>query len=106
MTDENSHPLPRGLWHRWMTETEDTFEGPTTFWAAAPLDELPLFVRAGAIIPMWPAADRTAAIDRSGIVLHIWRGDGELDHYEDEMETRAYCQGNFRLTSFQLKLQG
>ena len=98
--------LPEGLWCRWMTEEEEEFEGPTTFWAAAPLDELPLFVRAGALIPLWPPALHTAAIDRGGLELHVWPGDGQLDFYEDDMESRAYSRGESRLTSFRLTLRG
>jgi len=98
--------LPEGFWYRWMTEVEEAFEGPTTFWASAPLDELPLFVRAGAIIPMWIPAQHTAAIDRARVELHIWPGDGQLDFYEDDMESRAYSRGESRLTSFRLTLRG
>lgn len=98
--------LPEGFWYRWMTEVEEAFEGPTTFWAGAPLDELPLFIRAGAIIPMWIPAQHTAAIDRARVELHIWPGDGQLGFYEDDMESRAYRRGEFRLTSFRLGLRG
>ncbi len=95
--------LPKGRWYRWQppegSEPSGGFDGPTHLIADAPLDELPLFVRAGAIIPMWPPAQHTGAIDRDDVTLHIWPGDGGLDFYEDDGATRG---GNYRLTRFKV----
>lgn len=95
--------LPKGRWYRWQppegSEPSGGFDGPTHLIADAPLDELPLFVRAGAIIPMWPPAQHTGAIDRDDVTLHIWPGDGGLDFYEDDGATRG---GDYRLTRFKV----
>lgn len=42
--------LPPGTWVDWWTD--QVVEGPATFERAAPLDTLPLYVRAGAVVPM------------------------------------------------------
>lgn len=42
--------LPPGTWLDWWTD--ESVEGPATFERPAPLDTLPLYVRAGAVIPM------------------------------------------------------
>ena len=103
--------LPKGRWYRWrptgtLSATQPAVEGPTHIIADAPLHELPLFVRAGAIIPMWPLAQHTAAIHRADVRLHLWPGNGQLDFYEDDGETRAYQRGEYRATGWRLTLQG
>ncbi len=79
--------------------------GPTHIVAEAPLEELPLFVRGGAIIPAWPLAQHTGAIDRADTRLHVWPGDGRLDYYEDDGSTQAYARSEegWRVTPFQVR---
>ncbi|MBI3240739.1 MAG: DUF5110 domain-containing protein [Chloroflexi bacterium] len=94
--------LPKGRWYRWSAGQFGKLpyiDGPTHLIAEAPLDELPLFVRAGAIIPTWPPAQHTDAIDRDDVTLHIWPGEGALDFYEDDGATRG---GDYRLTRFKV----
>ena len=93
--------LPRGTWYRW--GSDQPLEGPGHILAAAPLEELPLYVRGGALLPMWPAAAHTGALDRAAMRVHLWPGDGALDLYEDDGETRAYTRGDWRLTPFRLE---
>jgi alpha-glucosidase len=99
--------LPRGQWHRWQRPGLPV-RGPTHIVADAPLDELPLFVRAGAILPLWPVAQHTGAINRAELSLHLWPGNGQLDFYEDDGETRAYERGDdgWRNTRFKMKRTG
>jgi hypothetical protein len=47
----NSVTLPRGCWRYFFADGE-TVEGPVTFDRKFPLDEYPVYVREGAIIPM------------------------------------------------------
>jgi alpha-glucosidase len=104
--------LPKGTWYRWHVNEQDadleSFEGPTHITADAPLEEMPLFVRGGAILPMWPAAQHTGAVDRAGLRLHVWPGKGQLDFYEDDGRTRAYERGpeGWRSTPFQVSAAG
>jgi len=42
--------LPPGTWLDWWTD--EVVEGPTTFERPAPLDTLPLYVRAGSVVPL------------------------------------------------------
>jgi alpha-glucosidase len=83
--------LPQGTWYRWGTDTAHA--GSTHIVAEAPLDEMPVFVRGGAIIPMWPLAQHTGAIKKANTILHLWPGNGTLDYYEDDGETRAFERG-------------
>jgi alpha-glucosidase len=98
--------LPEGLWYRWKKGENARLQGPVHLSAAAPLDELPLFVRAGAVIPLWQPTCHTGAIDRESVCFHIWPGRGDFEFYEDDGASPAYRQGMYRLTSFRLRLNG
>ncbi len=75
--------LPAGTrWVDWYTGT--VLEGGTWVKADAPIDRLPLYVRAGAIIPTRPAAANTGAQLALPMTLLVFPGgDGECSVYED-----------------------
>ena len=93
--------LPRGDWYRWEAVDPAPEQGPGNVLAQAPLAEMPLYVRGGAILPMWPLAQHTDAIARDKLELHVWPGRGELNYYEDDGLTQAFARGDYRLTPFQ-----
>jgi alpha-glucosidase len=89
--------LPKGTWTDYWTGR--TYEGPTTVDGyRAPLDTLPLFVKAGANIPMWPGirsyADRTADSPLAWDVYPA-RGTSSFTLYEDDGVTRAHRTGAY-----------
>ena len=84
--------LPEGAWYRWGPGHTTPLHGPGHLVASAPLDELPLYVRGGAILPMWSLAPHTGAINRASLRLHIWPGKGHLSLYEDDGATQAFAQ--------------
>ncbi|MGH2523076.1 MAG: TIM-barrel domain-containing protein, partial [Anaerolineales bacterium] len=121
--------LPKGRWYRWhvvdigggdiaggdidiaggdIAPPLQPLRGPAHIVAEAPLGEMPLFVRAGAILPLWPVALHTGAIRREELRLHVWPGKGQLDYYEDDGETRAYTRGpdGWRVTPFKVQSTG
>jgi alpha-glucosidase/alpha-D-xyloside xylohydrolase len=65
---------------------------------AAPIDTIPLFVRAGSILPLGAAiesTDQPQAIER----VRVYPGaDGDFALYSDDGKTYAYEQGDYRLT--------
>ena len=83
-------PLPTGRWFDWFTGA--THEGPGQIEVAVPLGALPIFARAGAIVPMLPqgveslvAAENTNDIDdvRHQREVRVWLGaDGEASAAE------------------------
>ncbi|MCP5518404.1 MAG: DUF5110 domain-containing protein [Verrucomicrobiales bacterium] len=84
--------LPAGNWHDFWTGA--LLYGRQHIVAEAPLDHLPLFVRAGSVIPFWegrPSVGRRAPCE---VVLHVWPGaPGEWLAYEDDGRTLDYQRG-------------
>ncbi len=71
----------------------DRHEGGRTIRVVAPLDHMPVFARAGAIIPMTPGIDRAAARPEA-IDLRIYDGrNGSFTLYDDEGDGAGYRSG-------------
>jgi len=89
--------LPAGTdWYNYWTHQR--FHGGQTVSVDAPIDKLPLFVRAGSIIPMGSRVNSTA--DQQSIArVEIWPGaNAEFDIYQDDGRTYAYEKGDFQIT--------
>ena len=62
--------------------------------AEAPLERMPLFVRAGSILPMGPEIEYAEQDPGGPVELRIYRGaDGEFDLYEDAGDSYDYEKG-------------
>ena len=85
--------LPAGsTWYDFWTGA--SLPGGSAVSAAAPLDKIPLFVRAGSIIPMGPELQYTNEKSADPIELRIYPGaDGRFALYEDDGESYAYEKG-------------
>ena len=60
----------------------------------APLDNLPLFVRAGSILPLGPEIEYASEKPGAPIELRIYRGaDGQFNLYEDSGDSYDYQNG-------------
>jgi len=86
--------LPEGTWVDYWTGR--TYTGPTTVNGYyAPLDRLPLFVRGGAVVPMW--SDNTTSWetrDRGRLSVDVYpQGSSHFDLYEDDGVTRRFETG-------------
>jgi alpha-D-xyloside xylohydrolase len=66
--------------------------------ARAPLDRLPLYVRAGSIIPMGPLLQYVGEKPVDPIELRVYRGaNGAFNLYEDEGDTYQYEKGVYAI---------
>lgn len=75
--------------------TGKTYRGGQTIEAASPIDLMPLFVRAGAIIPYGPSV-QYATEKSDPIELRIYRGaNGSFALYEDEGDNYNYEKGAY-----------
>ena len=82
--------LPNGtLWVDWWNGT--VYQGGQTLSAySAPLDVLPLLVRGGAILPLWPAMNYPGAAPADPMYLELWpAGNSSFELYEDDGVTRG-----------------
>jgi alpha-D-xyloside xylohydrolase len=81
--------------------TGKTFSGGQTITAPAPIDILPLYVKAGSIIPMGPFLQYTAQKPADPIELRIYPGaDGKFELYEDEGDNYNYEKGKYAIIPF------
>jgi alpha-D-xyloside xylohydrolase len=86
--------LPKAAWYDFWTGGKQS--GARTIDTVAPLDRIPLFVRAGSIIPMGPDLQYAAEKPADPIELRIYRGDnGEFTLYEDENDGYNYEKGAY-----------
>jgi len=84
--------LPKTTWYDFWTGA--AVEGGKAIDASAPLDRLPLYVRAGSIVPMGPDVQFAAQKPADPIELRVYRGaNGDFVLYEDENDTYNYEKG-------------
>ena len=96
--------LPQGSWYDWWSG--DRYEGPTHILAHAPLERMPLYVRAGAIIPMAPVMQHADERPLDLLTLRVWPGTGEWTLYEDDGHTFDYQTGGWATTTYRVSLDG
>jgi alpha-D-xyloside xylohydrolase len=76
-------------------------EGGQTINAEAAYERIPVFVKAGSILPFGPALQYTTEKKADTITLYIYSGkDGEFSLYEDEGVNYNYEKGLFATTRF------
>lgn len=95
--------LPEGEWYDWWTN--EVILGPTTILAHAPLEKMPLYVRAGAILPSGPDMCYTDEKALDPLTLDLYPGNGAFTLYEDDGHTFAYEQGQYCTTGYTLQRQ-
>ncbi len=86
--------LPRGAWYDFHTGAR--FEGGMAYTVPAGLDVLPLFLRAGAAIPMYPVQQYVGEKKITEVTLRVGVGAGESFVYDDAGEGQAYRNGERR----------
>ena len=102
--------LPPGGWFEWSTGVY--YEGASHILADAPLSSLPLFVRAGSIIPTVAPAGAVSRLSHKTITLDVFPRRRAADEngstiaegtlYQDDGETNDYLDGKRRVMTFAL----
>ena len=73
-----------------------SLSGGQTVTAAPPYERMPLFVRAGSIVPTGPAIQFTGNNTHSPLTLNVYTGaDGSFALYEDDGVSRQYLHGKY-----------
>jgi alpha-D-xyloside xylohydrolase len=91
--------LPNALWYDFWSGAR--LQGPKTMDAASPLDRMPLYIRAGSIVPMGPEVQWSTERPADPIELRVYRGeDGAFTLYEDENDNYNYEKGAYATVPF------
>jgi alpha-glucosidase len=93
--------LPRGKWFDFYTN--QPIQGGQTITVQAPLDTMPLFARAGQVIPLWPVQQFVGEKVIDELHLKVYAGNGEVTLYEDAGENTDYQSGVYRWLYFTCK---
>jgi alpha-D-xyloside xylohydrolase len=84
--------LPEAKWYDFWTGT--ITDGGRAINAPAQIDRMPLYVRAGSILPLGPDEEWSTEKPADPIELRIYRGaDGDFTLYEDENDNYNYEKG-------------
>jgi alpha-glucosidase (family GH31 glycosyl hydrolase) len=93
--------LPKGAWYDFWTGAR--YGGGAFAVVDAPLERMPMFVRAGAIIPMGPVVQHLTGYAPEEITLLAYPGpESTFTLHEDDGETNAYREGARAETMFNL----
>jgi alpha-D-xyloside xylohydrolase len=92
--------LPKGSkWYNFWSEK--SFDGGQEVKADAPLNRIPLFVKAGSIIPFGPIVQSTNEKKWDKLEIRIYEGaDGNFTLYEDEGDNYNYEKGKYVTITF------
>jgi len=86
--------LPQGVWYDFWTGERHL--GGRMVTRLVDLETMPLFVRAGVILPMGPIKQYCDEIVGGPLELHVYEGaDGKLLHYEDDGKSFNYRRGEW-----------
>jgi alpha-D-xyloside xylohydrolase len=85
--------LPSGIsWVDFWTGKQ--YEGGQSVVAGAPIDHIPVFVKAGSIVPMGPVVQFSSAMPDAPWEVRVYPGkDGKFTVYEDEGDNYNYQKG-------------
>jgi alpha-glucosidase (family GH31 glycosyl hydrolase) len=96
--------LPEGEWFEWSTGSIVT--GGCVVTRPFCLDEIPVYAKAGAVIPMQPKMKRTDEKPIDPLILNLFPGEaGATRVYEDESDTNDYKTGSFASTPVEFTSQ-
>jgi alpha-glucosidase len=91
--------LPDDTWYDF-NSTHAT-RGPQTISLTATLDQIPVYVRAGTLLPLGPVIQYTGQPTTEPLELQVYSGrDGTFTLVEDDGETLAYRHGTTRRITF------
>jgi len=94
--------LPKGTWFKFNTSSVTV--GPANISGTAAMDEIPVFVPSGTIVPLAPVIQYTGALPGGALQVQIYGGGNSRAPFvlvEDDGETTAYENGEVRKTQFE-----
>ena len=94
--------LPKGNWINYWTN--EVLEGSREFWVATDYDQIPIFIKEGAIIPKYPIQQHVGQIENPNLTLQIYYKFGKETSvvYEDAHDGYDYNKGRYSYKTFKL----
>ncbi|MBM6992959.1 MAG: DUF5110 domain-containing protein [Prevotella sp.] len=91
-------PAKTDWWDLWTNERQT---GGQTIQRLAPIDVIPVYVRAGSILPWGPAVQYSNEKPWDNLDIRVYPGaDGDFTLYEDEGDNYNYEKGRYSLIQF------
>ena len=94
--------LPKGQWYNFWTGM--SYSGRQQYTINTPIDEIPMFIKAGAIIPRYPIQQYVGELEINEITLDVYYKDGAETStlYQDDHDTYAYESGDWKESTLSL----
>ena len=94
--------IPRGQWYNFWTD--ELVEGGKEKWVDAEIDSMPIFVKAGAVIPKYPVQQYVGEKEISEVTLDIYYTEGKerSQLFDDAHDGYDYTKGRYSLRTFKL----
>lgn len=90
--------------------THERFDGGRECEISKPLEEFPLYVRGGWVLPMQPYTPRPASTPLTTLVMRVYPSADDADNtytlYEDDGVTRDYERGAYATTQLNYRRTG
>jgi alpha-glucosidase len=92
--------LPSGRWYYYWTDEQ--FHGSMEVWAEAALDRVPMFIRAGAVLPHYPVMQYVGEFQMQELFLHAYftNKSHKSTIYEDAGDGYGYESGQCVVKTF------
>ncbi|RYG53391.1 MAG: DUF4968 domain-containing protein [Chitinophagaceae bacterium] len=92
--------LPAGNWYNFWTD--EVVAGKRELWVASDYDQIPLFIKEGAVIPKYPVQQFVGEKEIIEVSLEVYYKVGKEQSflYEDAQDGYDYNKGRFSLQSF------
>ena len=94
--------IPRGEWYnKW---SKEVVTGGKETWVDADLHHMPIFIKAGAVIPKYPVQQYVGEKEITEMTLDVYFKDGkeESDLFEDANDGYDYTKGRYSLRHFKV----
>jgi alpha-glucosidase len=94
--------LPKGNWYNYWNH--EFIEGKNEIWVNTKFDEIPIFVKEGAIIPKYPIQQYVGEKEIDEVTLEVYFKNGKEKSvlYEDATDGYDYNKGRYALRTFSL----
>lgn len=97
--------LPVGQWYDF--HTDEIYSGGRSILADAPIEKMPIFIKASSILPMIPVQNYVGEQQIEELTLNIYPGEESADYlyYEDDGQSFDYQNGEYNLTNFKVEFR-